>query len=64
VCYNNYRKEKERLEIMKRYYVYRDGWCYTFIFNNICEACEMCREIGGDCVVNAETGEIVAERER
>lgn len=49
---------------MKRYYVYRDGWCYTFIFNNICEACEMCREIGGDCVVNAETGEIVAERER
>lgn len=48
---------------MDKYYVYRDGWRYTFVFYNIKEACEMCRQISGDCVVNAETGEVVAERE-
>jgi hypothetical protein len=55
-------KEREE-KLMDKYYVYRDGWCYTFVFYNIKEACEMCRQIGGDCVVNAETGEVVAERE-
>ena len=47
---------------MNKYYIYRDGWCYTFVFYNIKTAFDMCREIGGDCVVDATTGEVLAER--
>ena len=47
---------------MKKYYIYRDGYRYDFMFYNILAAFEMCREIGGDCVVDASTGEVLAER--
>lgn len=48
---------------MRKYYIYRDGYCYNFTFYNIYAACEMCREIGGNCVVDAETGEVLAIKE-
>ena len=47
---------------MKKYYIYRGNWRYDFVFYSIYEACEMCREIGGDCVVNAETGEVLVQK--
>ena len=47
---------------MKRYYVYRDGYRYEFEFYSLWAAFAMCREIKGDCVVDAETGEVLAER--
>ena len=48
---------------MNKYQVYRDGMCYPMVFYNIKAACEMCFELGNACVVNADTGEIIAERE-
>ena len=48
---------------MTKYYIYRGSWRYDFTFYNIKAACDMCREIGGDCVVDAETGEVLVVKE-
>ena len=45
---------------MNKYYIYVGPMRYDFTFYNIRAAFEMCREIGGDCVVCAETGEVLA----
>ena len=47
---------------MKNYYVYKGGSRYDFVFYSLWAACLMCRELGADCVVDAETGEILVER--
>ena len=44
------------------YQVYHNGgWCYPVVFYNIKAACELALELNHAMVVNAETGEIVAE---
>lgn len=48
---------------MNKYYIYRDNIRYDFTFYNIRAAFEMCREIGGDCIVSAETGEVLAVKD-
>lgn len=47
---------------MKKYYIYRNGIRYEFEFYSLWAAFVMCQEIKGDCVVDATTGEILAER--
>ena len=47
---------------MKKYLVYNKGEQYRFVFYNIETACDFMWEVDADCIVNAETGEIVVER--
>ena len=47
---------------MKTYYIYRNGIRYAFTFYSIWAAFLMYNEIKGDCIVDASTGEIIAER--
>ena len=48
---------------MIQYQIYVNNICYPILFNNIAVACAFLWEVKADCIVDAETGEIVAERE-
>ena len=54
--------ESER-EVIAMYYVYADGVRLPFKFYNIVAALCACLEYGEACVVDATTGEVLAERE-
>ena len=45
------------------YQVYANGVCLPFKFYNIVAAMRACLEFGEACVVDAETGEVLVERE-
>lgn len=48
---------------MKTYYIYRGGKRVEFTFYSLWAATLMCGELKADYVVDAETGEIIAERD-
>ena len=43
------------------FYICKGNVRYPFIFYSLWAACVMCRELGYDYIISAETGEIVAE---
>lgn len=48
---------------MKTYYIYKNGLRYNFTFYSLWAACLVCNDLRADCVVDAETGEVLMERE-